>query len=131
MLLKNFHRSLLICIWQRSNKVLAYYFFLSTLITESTGKYQEAVDARYVCAISEATIVQEGTGANRTIKITIKWGTKWGKNVNPYNYFNGKDANEKVKENGETTYSDLAKTELTEMYNLLNNVKFTITVTAK
>ncbi len=104
---------------------------LTAEISELTGKYQEAVEAGYVCAIDEATIVPEGTGENRTIKITIKWGNHWGTNTNPYDYFNDKDVNEKVPESGETTYGDLAKTELTAMYNLLNQVKFTIKVTAK
>lgn len=104
---------------------------LTAEISELTGNYQQAVEAGYVCAINDATIVPEGTGENRTIKITIKWGTHWGTNTNPYDYFNSKDINAKVPEKGETTYGDLAKTELTEMYNLLNKVKFTIKVTAK
>ena len=91
------------------------------------AKYQAAVSADYVAAlpdladVTEFTPVEaESTKGKADITITFGWGTLF-EGQNPMDYYNAKDA----KENGTA-----AKTALEGLYNNLNGLHYTLTLTA-
>lgn len=94
-----------------------------TPVAEGTeGNYAQAVSKEYVTKMTLSNVT-ESTSKPGTYEVifSVGWGAKFGGD-NPYTYYNGKEA---------ADYAEDAKTALTEMYNLLKNCGFIITIEVK
>lgn len=114
-------------------------------VTDADGGWAKAVTANYVSdqisfTAPETKSVKIGaettyaatsyTAASQVITITgsFAWGTHFG-SQNPYSYYNAKQADATLTD-GTTTYVEDAKKSLGELKSDLNDVKFTLSVTA-
>ena len=90
--------------------------------------YTAAVDGKLIIAPTNATVV-EAPGGNGTYNITVtyQWGEHFGK-VNPYTYYNLKNATDKLN-GSETTYMQDAKTSLETLSKIEESVVFTLNIT--
>jgi hypothetical protein len=114
---------------------LAYLNEVTVVATQSgdgTG-YQSAKNANYVGALPSYTVSKDKftSGSDDTgtysQEVVFSWGTYFD-SKNAYTYYNGKTA---TSENSlGVTYADDAKTSLAALYNDLNGVSYTLTVTA-
>ncbi len=92
--------------------------------------YTAAVNGKLIIAPTNATVVEAGEGTGvYNITVTYQWGEHFG-NVNPYTYYNGKNANDKLS-GTETTYVQDAKTSLLTLSAIEASVKFTLNITIK
>lgn len=100
-------------------------------VSISAGQaYEDAVTAGYVAALPTLT-VEGGTNGVYTVEITLGWGTTFG-SVNPGKYFAGYNVDEDTINNTDS-YADngaYADATLDAMYELLNEVQYTVTVSA-
>ena len=101
-----------------------------SLTASDSEKYQAAVTAGYVAALPNIADVQfasfspvdgQPTKGKADIQITFDWGTAFGGN-NPMDYYNEMDST--------TVNGTDAKTKLTALYNNLNGLTYTLTLTA-
>lgn len=114
-------------------------------VTDADGGWAKAVTANYVSdqisfTAPETKSVKIGaettyaaasyTAASQVVTITgsFAWGTHFG-SQNPYSYYNAKQADATLTD-GTTTYVEDAKKSLGELKSDLNDVKFTLSVTA-
>lgn len=104
---------------------------ITAVVTAPADKnYTAAVDGKLIIAPTNAT-VEEVPGGNGTYNITVtyQWGEHFGK-VNPYTYYNLKNATDKLN-GSETTYMQDAKTSLETLSKIEASVKFTLSITVK
>lgn len=104
---------------------------ITAVVTAPADKnYTAAVDGKLIIAPTNATVV-EVPGGNGTYNITVtyQWGEHFGK-VNPYTYYNLKNATDKLN-GSETTYMQDAKTSLETLSKIEASVKFTLSITVK
>ena len=114
-------------------------------VTDADGGWAKAVTANYVSdqisfTAPETKSVKIGaettyaatsyTAASQVVTITgsFAWGIHFG-SQNPYSYYNAKQADATLTD-GTTTYVEDAKKSLGELKSDLNDVKFTLSVTA-
>jgi len=90
--------------------------------------YTAAVNGKLIIAPTNATVVEvpEGNG-KYNITVTYQWGEHFGK-VNPYTYYNLKNATDKLN-GSETTYMQDAKTSLDTLSKIEASVVFTLNIT--
>ncbi len=92
--------------------------------------YTAAVDGKLIIAPTNATVVEAPEGNGKyNITVTYQWGEHFGK-VNPYTYYNLKNATDKLN-GSETTYMQDAKTSLETLSEIQESVKFTLSITVK
>lgn len=92
--------------------------------------YTAAVDGKQIIAPTNATVVEAPEGNGKyNITVTYQWGEHFGK-VNPYTYYNLKNATDKLN-GSETTYMQDAKTSLETLSEIKESVKFTLSITVK
>ena len=92
--------------------------------------YTAAVDGKLIIAPTNATVEETGEGTGvYNITVTYQWGEHFGK-VNPYTYYNLKNATDKLN-GSETTYMQDAKTSLETLSKIEASVKFTLSITVK
>ena len=92
------------------------------------ANYTAAVNGKLIIAPTNATVVETGEGTGvYNITVTYQWGEHFGK-VNPYTYYNGKTATDKLS-GTETTYMQDAKTSLDTLSKIEETVKFTLNIT--
>lgn len=103
---------------------------ITTVSAPADPNYTAAVDGKLIIAPTNATVV-EVPGGNGTYDITVtyQWGEHFGK-VNPYTYYNLKNATDKLN-GSETTYMQDAKTSLETLSKIEASVKFTLSITVK
>lgn len=105
----------------------------ATLAASNETKYTAAVEAGIIAAHPTNLTVtwkQAGTGATPTGIATISGEFEWalGSNENPFFYYNAHAAKDIVS--GTTTYAADAQTKLSALYSNLNDVTYSVTVTA-
>lgn len=92
--------------------------------------YTAAVNGKLIIAPTNATVEETGEGTGvYNITVTYQWGEHFGK-VNPYKYYNLKNATDKLN-GSETTYMQDAKTSLETLSKIEASVKFTLSITVK
>lgn len=92
------------------------------------ANYTAAVDGGLIIAPTNATVVEDPEGNGKyNITVTYQWGEHFGK-VNPYTYYNGKEATGKLN-GSETTYMQDAKTSLDTLSKIEESVQFTLNIT--
>lgn len=90
--------------------------------------YTAAVNGELIIAPTNATVVEAPEGNGKyNIAVTYQWGEHFGK-VNPYTYYNLKNATEKLN-GSETTYMQDAKTSLETLSKIEASVVFTLNIT--
>lgn len=90
--------------------------------------YTAAVDGKLIIAPTNATVVEAPEGNGKyNITVTYQWGEHFGK-VNPYTYYNLKNATDKLN-GSETTYMQDAKTSLDTLSKIEASVVFTLNIT--
>lgn len=90
--------------------------------------YTAAVNGKLIIAPTNATVVEASEGNGKyNITVTYQWGEHFGK-VNPYTYYNLKNATDKLN-GSETTYMQDAKTSLDTLSKIEETVKFTLNIT--
>lgn len=90
--------------------------------------YTAAVNGKLIIAPTNATVVEAPEGNGKyNITVTYQWGEHFGK-VNPYTYYNLKNATDKLN-GSETTYMQDAKTSLDTLSKIEETVKFTLNIT--
>lgn len=90
--------------------------------------YTAAVDGGLIIAPTNATVVEAPEGNGKyNITVTYQWGEHFGK-VNPYTYYNLKNATDKLN-GSETTYMQDAKTSLDTLSKIEASVVFTLNIT--
>lgn len=103
---------------------------ITTVSAPADPNYTAAVNGGLIIAPTNATVVEAPEG-NGKYNITVKyqWGEHFGK-VNPYTYYNLKNATDKLN-GSETTYMQDAKTSLETLSKIEASVKFTLSITVK
>lgn len=92
--------------------------------------YTAAVNGGLIIAPTNATVEEAPEGNGKyNITVTYQWGEHFGK-VNPYTYYNLKNATDKLN-GSETTYMQDAKTSLETLSEIKESVKFTLSITVK
>lgn len=90
--------------------------------------YTAAVNGKLIIAPTNATVVEDPEGNGKyNITVTYQWGEHFGK-VNPYTYYNLKNATDKLN-GSETTYMQDAKTSLDTLSKIEASVVFTLNIT--
>lgn len=90
--------------------------------------YTAAVNGKLIIAPTNATVVEASEGNGKyNITVTYQWGEHFGK-VNPYTYYNLKNATDKLN-GSETTYMQDAKTSLDTLSKIEASVVFTLNIT--
>lgn len=98
------------------------------VVAPASSKYTAAVNGKLIIAPTNATVVEDGEGSGiYNITVTYQWGEHFGK-VNPYTYYNGKEATGKLN-GSETTYMQDAKTSLETLSEIEESVQFTLNIT--
>lgn len=102
---------------------------ITTLVTApESEKYTAAVNGKLIIAPTNATVVEAPEGNGKyNITVTYQWGEHFGK-VNPYTYYNLKNATDKLN-GSETTYMQDAKTSLETLSEIEESVQFTLNIT--
>lgn len=102
---------------------------ITALVTApENANYTAAVDGGLIIAPTNATVVEDPEGNGKyNITVTYQWGEHFGK-VNPYTYYNGKEATGKLN-GSETTYMQDAKTSLDTLSKIEESVQFTLNIT--
>lgn len=92
------------------------------------ANYTAAVNGKLIIAPINATVVEAHEGNGKyNITVTYQWGEHFDK-VNPYTYYNLKNATDKLN-GSETTYMQDAKTSLDTLSKIEETVKFTLNIT--
>lgn len=105
------------------------------VVAPENASYTAAVNGELIIAPTNATVEEtvEGSGIYN-ITVTYKWGKHFAdsaaatEGVNPYTYYNGKEATGKLN-GSETTYMQDAKTSLDTLSKIEETVKFTLNIT--
>lgn len=112
-----------------SNKIAA------TFGAPNDTNYNKAISDELIIA-PESTIITETSAGVYEITVTYKWGKHFAdsaeasEGVNPYTYYNGKEATGKLN-GSETTYMQDAKTSLETLSKIEASVEFTLSITVK
>lgn len=112
-----------------SNKIVA------TFGAPNDPKYNKAISDELIIA-PESTIITETSAGVYEITVTYKWGKHFAtsagatEGVNPYTYYNGRQANDIIGETS-TTYMQDAKISLKTLEDIGANVEFTLTIEIK
>lgn len=103
---------------------------ITTVSVPADPNYTAAVNGGLIIAPTNATVVEAPEGNGKyNITVTYQWGEHFGK-VNPYTYYNLKNATDKLN-GSETTYMQDAKTSLETLSKIEASVKFTLSITVK
>lgn len=103
---------------------------ITTVSAPADPNYTAAVDGGLIIAPTNATVVEAPGGNGKyNITVTYQWGEHFGK-VNPYTYYNLKNATDKLN-GSETTYMQDAKTSLETLSKIEASVVFTLSITVK
>lgn len=103
---------------------------ITTVSAHADPNYTAAVNGGLIIAPTNATVVEAPEGNGKyNITVTYQWGEHFGK-VNPYTYYNLKNATDKLN-GSETTYMQDAKTSLETLSKIEASVKFTLSITVK
>lgn len=103
---------------------------ITTVSAPADPNYTAAVNGGLIIAPTNATVVEAPEGNGKyNITVTYQWGEHFGK-VNPYTYYNLKNATDKLN-GSETTYMQDAKTSLETLSKIEASVKFTLSITVK
>lgn len=90
--------------------------------------YTAAVNGKLIIAPTNATVEEASEGNGKyNITVTYQWGEHFDK-VNPYTYYNLKNATDKLN-GSETTYMQDAKTSLDTLSKIEASVVFTLNIT--
>ena len=101
---------------------------ITTVSAPADPNYTAAVDGGLIIAPTNATVVETPEGKGKyNITVTYQWGEHFGK-VNPYTYYNLKNATDKLN-GSETTYMRDAKTSLETLSKIEASVVFTLSIT--
>lgn len=102
---------------------------ITALVTApENANYTAAVNGKLIIAPTNATVVEAPEGNGKyNITVTYQWGEHFGK-VNPYTYYNLKNATDKLN-GSETTYMQDAKTSLDTLSKIEASVVFTLNIT--
>lgn len=101
---------------------------ITTVSAPADPNYTAAVDGGLIIAPTNATVVEAPEGNGKyNITVTYQWGEHFGK-VNPYTYYNLKNATDKLN-GSETTYMQDAKTSLETLSKIEASVVFTLSIT--
>ena len=110
---------------------------ITTVSAPADPNYTAAVNGRLIIAPTNATVEETAEGRGiYNITVTYKWGKHFAdsadasEGVNPYTYYNGKEATGKLN-GSETTYMQDAKTSLETLSKIEASVKFTLSITVK
>ncbi len=110
---------------------------ITTVSAPADPNYTAAVNGRLISAPTSATVEETAEGSGiYNITVTYKWGKHFAdsaeasEGVNPYTYYNGKEATGKLN-GSETTYMQDAKTSLETLSKIEASVKFTLSITVK
>lgn len=104
---------------------------ITALVTApENANYTAAVNGKLIIAPKNATVVEAPEGNGKyNITVTYQWGEHFGK-VNPYTYYNLKNATDKLN-GSETTYMQDAKTSLDTLSKIEASVVFTLNITVE
>lgn len=102
---------------------------ITALVTApENANYTAAVNGKLIIAPTNATVEEASEGNGKyNITVTYQWGEHFGK-VNPYTYYNLKNATDKLN-GSETTYMQDAKTSLDTLSKIEASVVFTLNIT--
>lgn len=102
---------------------------ITAAVTAPADKnYTAAANGKLIIAPTNATVVEAPEGNGKyNITVTYQWGEHFGK-VNPYTYYNLKNATDKLN-GSETTYMQDAKTSLDTLSKIEASVVFTLNIT--
>lgn len=110
---------------------------ITTVSAPADPNYTAAVNGKLIIAPTNATVEETAKGSGiYNITVTYKWGKHFAdsadasEGVNPYTYYNGKEATGKLN-GSETTYMQDAKTSLETLSKIEASVKFTLSITVK
>lgn len=110
---------------------------ITTVSAPADPNYTAAVNGGLISAPTSATVEETAEGSGiYNITVTYKWGKHFAdsaeasEGVNPYTYYNGKEATGKLN-GSETTYMQDAKTSLETLSKIEASVKFTLSITVK
>lgn len=110
---------------------------ITTVSAPADPNYTAAVNGGLISAPTSATVEETAKGSGiYNITVTYKWGKHFAdsaeasEGVNPYTYYNGKEATGKLN-GSETTYMQDAKTSLETLSKIEASVKFTLSITVK
>lgn len=110
---------------------------ITTVSAPADPNYTAAVNGGLISAPTSATVEETAEGSGiYNITVTYKWGKHFAdsaeasEGVNPYTYYNGKEATGKLN-GSETTYMQDAKTSLETLSKIEALVKFTLSITVK
>lgn len=110
---------------------------ITTVSAPADPNYTAAVNGKLIIAPTSATVEETAEGSGiYNITVTYKWGKHFAdsadasEGVNPYTYYNGKEATGKLN-GSETTYMQDAKTSLETLSKIEASVKFTLSITVK
>lgn len=110
---------------------------ITTVSAPADPNYTAAVNGELISAPTSATVEETAEGSGiYNITVTYKWGKHFAdsaeasEGVNPYTYYNGKEATGKLN-GSETTYMQDAKTSLETLSKIEASVKFTLSITVK
>lgn len=110
---------------------------ITTVSAPADPNYTAAVNGGLISAPTSATVEETAEGSGiYNITVTYKWGKHFAdsaeasEGVNPYTYYNGKEATGKLN-GSETTYMKDAKTSLETLSKIEASVKFTLSITVK
>lgn len=105
------------------------------VVAPASSNYTAAVNGELIIAPKNATVEETAEGSGiYNITVTYKWGKHFAdsanatEGVNPYTYYNGKEATGKLN-GSETTYMQDAKTSLETLSEIEESVKFTLNIT--
>lgn len=105
------------------------------VVAPASSNYTAAVNGELIIAPENATVKETAEGSGiYNITVTYKWGKHFAdsaeatEGVNPYTYYNGKEATGKLN-GSETTYMQDAKTSLETLSKIEESVQFTLNIT--
>lgn len=105
------------------------------VVAPASSNYTAAVNGGLIIAPKNATVEETAEGSGiYNITVTYKWGKHFAdsadatEGVNPYTYYNGKEATGKLN-GSETTYMQDAKTSLETLSKIGESVQFTLNIT--
>lgn len=105
------------------------------VVAPASSNYTAAVNGGLIIAPENATVEETAKGSGiYNITVTYKWGKHFAdsaeatEGVNPYTYYNGKEATGKLN-GSETTYMQDAKTSLETLSEIKESVQFTLNIT--
>lgn len=106
-------------------------------VAPESASYTAAVNGELIIAPTNATVEETAEGSGiYNITVTYKWGKHFAdsataeEGVNPYTYYNGKNAIDKLNGSA-TTYMQDAKTSLDTLSKIEATVKFTLKITVE